>query len=328
MPITINKTDIFFMAACMQDLHSFMCVGIQYEDQNQVLIEVGKAMPFNERNRFRCCVNESVILFEMLFNSLHADFLNEHKLIQGKMDGIDRATSYIAYEISYDNYLQLLRSLKQINPHLYAYVPTQDADSIVTLEYQELMAFDVESEEASSIVEHLTKTGQTLSFKSNCRDAVIDLTRLSLPLQSDLSLPKHFYQSFACINTICNSQFVEPLYILPLPPTAYDLDIAKQAIMTKLYQQLKKILVIGTKKSVMHETFESLKELYTNEAGKPDQSIQALIHAIKSWRDNHTLLPPESRSSCLFFRKKPLDLVAKIEAKYGIASIKKLFNKI
>ncbi len=329
MPITINKTDKFFMAACMQGVHNFLCLGVIRKGQIIVLSEIGKAMPFNKRNRYPACIIAIDMICEMLYNCLDSELLNERKLIDGKMDGIRRSISYIAYEINYENYLQLLHALNQVNPQIRAYIQTEpeEKDHSVTLSYQEIGKLNYEEEKPNSIIDHLKETNKTLSIKNNCRSAVNDMARLTVPQQVDLSLFHHYYLSFPCKSTVLNSQFTDELYILPMPPSAYHLDINQQGIVTILYKELEKILSKKTNNAETRDEFESLKTLYTTESGKPHPSIHTLIQDIIAWHNMYPRYLMETRSYCCFW-SKTVSVIDEINEIYGTPGYKKLMNRI
>jgi len=199
----INKTDTFFMAACMAASHTFICIGVQQNNgECKMLLDVGKAMPKDTRDR-----NILSTFFLMLLGKLPADIMNEGKLVNGVIDHIEHHINYTAYEINLTQYQQLLTVLKRLNPRINAFVPMSDTETTISFAYQALETYCETDLKVTLDVDRLNEHQHALSFQNNCRDAALVMTRLTLPEHVDtaFSLPTFFLKSFPCSNSIRNS---------------------------------------------------------------------------------------------------------------------------
>ena len=87
----------------------------------------------------------------------------------------------MAYEISYNHYLQFLAALKHLNPELYAFIPIESSDNTITFSYQPLSTYLPANTKVTPTLAHLDNAQHTLSIKNNCRTTAVDLAKINLP---------------------------------------------------------------------------------------------------------------------------------------------------
>ena len=257
-------------------------------DENIVLVDVGKMIPRRDRHR-----NPLYSFWLLLMGRLNAEICNEEKLVNGKMDHIPRLINYMAYEISLENYSEFLALLKNINPQIKAFIPTSESDDCVSFQHQPLETYERNNYNVTPASKHLDFGSHTITVTNNCRHATVDMARSNFPHETNnsLSLSNWFMKPFPCVTIVKDSQFIEPLFILPPPPTTYSLDPEKQQVLRTIYHRLEQVITLKQRSNDTREKFELIKELYIQSAGHQHQTIDALVAAIINWSvENKTLV--------------------------------------
>ena len=316
--ICVNKNSaVFYMAVCMAPPHSFITLGFQTEDENIALVDIGKAFPRKNRGKH----SEFYNILMMLFSELDAMIDNENIFLNGREDNVYRRLNYSAYEVSYNNYLEFLSLLKSINPNIHAYIPYLEKKDNITFKYASLSDYTPVAIHAAPEVDHLKEKKDKLSYKNNCRHAALDMAHFNLPKNTDtsLSLPTFYNKPFACNAIVYNAKFIQPLYILPAPPTAFpSLDKDKLIIMMMLYQRMEQIIRLDQDSIDTQQKFAGIRTLYTNETGTISRPLNQLISAIMEWSSINQTLVDKHRGFHFFFQSTATrKMIHRIEKEYS-----------
>lgn len=289
------------MAICMSAPHSYITIGVQKADGScDMLVDVGKSIPHDKRQ-----MGVLPIMHNMIWGKLDALVQNENKFVNGKKDDKEYAISYMAYEINFRQYLQFLAKLKNINPNISAYIPTNETQENITFELAPLSAHDeIITDEQNGLLTLKKDMNRLGFFTKDCRVAARQLAQASLPDQTpiDDTMPKAYFIPFACTNKILNGQLVEPLYILPPPPTAYNLDKKEQKPLFELYHRLEKIVQLNDKDPKTREKFDSIKKLYKSQIQDPNLTIDNLFSSIITWAEGNKDLIDHHRGFHFFWQ--------------------------
>ncbi len=310
MHVSLKRSDTFFMMACKFSYHSFLCLGVRNEfGEDIILTDLGKRIP-------AAAVNNGMhyLLRGIISNHLPSEITNENRLINGRRDQVNRPISYTAIEIDYESYTQFLAYIKYINPSIYAYIPIKELDDgRVILNYLKLSDFEPKSLAIPSTVDRLKKTSHFFSYSSSCRSTIIDFANLLLPLIKDQAtpLPNYFFQEFTGTTHIKNSQFTDPLFILPPMPTPHTVEPI-------LYQGLNDCLAAGDNSEEAHETFSKLRVLYLYIKTKQNINPAAIPKYIHDWVDeNQALIDYDDVERCCYHPSPIRTMVMAIEAYYN-----------
>src|SRR3990167_5638864 len=297
-----RTTDTFFIAVCMISTHSFLAAGVQQENgEYAMLLDVGKAVPRSERHYG---ILQSLWL--MMTGQLPSDISNDQKLVLGSKASFERKVNYMAYAINYQQYLDLLAALKQLNPGIIAYVPTSETDEIITLDMQHLDDYFCDNVTSTPALERVESHQDNISLTNNCRSAALDLASLSLRehIKDSISLPTCPLIKFPCTNVIKSSRFVEPLFIMPPPPTAYHTDVFTLAVITPIYRRMEKILRLHNTSADTREKFDAVKDLYLQLVKTERQpSLKDLLASINSWAEANKEVVDHHRGVHFFWQR-------------------------
>lgn len=285
--ITINKTDKFFIAVCAtQNKHSFLTVGVQRSNgETEMLLDVGKAIPLSN-NRER----PSSVTCRIACGGVHADIINHELLAAGKQDNFERKITYMAFEMSYMHYLQMLAALRVLNRTITAYIPVAETETTISFDYRPLETFSECSNETSPTLEHLEKNMDHITVRDHCRTAALELASIALGKLAQTSpfLPSFPFWPFSCKNSIMNSRLTQPLFILPPPPDAYHTDMHTQKVLSRLYQRLGESVLIHQDSKETREKFDNIRELYTSlTAAEAQPSLEDLLKSVVNWAEKN-----------------------------------------
>lgn len=275
--IIVNKQDEFFIAAGKLHLHSFVMLGVIQNSMPILLAKVGKTNssdPEFGTTRKKLCK----MTFKMAFSEAIG-------VLQAEKLSFCEDMSYSANTSSYAHYLQFIHLLRlasaEQNKPLYCYQPISEDETSVCLRYQILEATELKpTVEEQRIIDR----SHTVKLFNNCRTTALDLIDYSTNHNGMINhLSSFFYAEYPLANP--NQHF----YILPLPPSAYDNDGAKSALLTRIYQQMEKLLKIDPYGDCTIHKFEALKALYIEQAGIATGDINEALRSIMDWKKKHHL---------------------------------------
>ncbi len=279
MPLEINNKDKFCIAVCMEShLHTFLIAGTIQQSKFIPLVDVGKHIPIPERGQRTTCN----IFLRMLTGYLHSAISNE-KLLVDNTNEKEREVSYIAFDISYDDYLRFLQYLKFINPDIKAYIPTNESKSSgdILLEYQPLTTMQSDEKIQNTNLKDIYDRKDYLSFVNSCRSAAIELLKLVLPKEIAVTsiVPINFMYGFPFLTSFKSGELSSHLlFTLPAPPPK------DSPVLTNAYNQLQACLFTSQWNESTRKNFIALKDFYddllikrTNP--KPESQFIQLSHS-------------------------------------------------
>lgn len=140
---------------------------------------------------------------------------------------------------------------------LSAYQPTKNSN---VFEYRVISCWQQHSN--SSMV---SNKALKLSLNNTCRHTGIDF--LNSILGGSVSehsphLSSHFFLPFSCVTTMASGRYKVPLYLLPMPPSAYVCDKSKKAALSTLYFRMERLLQSHVSSQSTRLKFNVLKTLY------------------------------------------------------------------
>lgn len=134
---------------------------------------------------------------------------------------------------------------------------------------------------------------QTQFFNQNntCRHTAIELLNQTRQAET----PRHVSSSFFRALPV-PTQLVEgvpsqtlPFYILPLPPTAFDVYQKSPSLaftLTKLYKRMEDLITLDPHAEITKTKFDKLKTLYNKLAKESNLSPNDLLNSIHTWRSS------------------------------------------
>lgn len=307
-PITVKKTDEFFISLATVRGHSFVLAGVNSGGKTHILARVGKVVAHPEEFSCKSMVKEGKLVSSATSaESIIADEGIFHS------DRYRSKISYSAYSISYDQYLHFIDLVQQLesveNRNLIrCFKPCTDEYDEVTLKYQRANTAitDQITREMERCAKVKSKTTR-ITINNTCRHSAIDLLNYvrndaplannvsnqffrDLPLQTELivDLNTPFFEKNK--NRVNQKYLIKPsnwkpFYILPPPPP---LDLVKSnsraEVLVKIYQQMEHLLKKNPNSRATFNKFNALKQLYTQEMGINDESLSDLLNKIRLWK--------------------------------------------
>ncbi|ASQ46907.1 hypothetical protein [Legionella clemsonensis] len=303
--MTVDKSDEFYLAIAKDvEGHSFLFAGVQSNGKNHLLARVGKG----RANHDRVCQ----FIFKFAFSSLKGELFDEGI---SRRKGRRHAINYVAYTINYQQYLDFISLLQQIQgkkiqKSYECFKPVEENGTQVTLTYTDettvLTRPIVPKPAADEIIEQM----ETLHCTNTCRHSALSLVNYVLDdKQATQNVSKQFFNDLPYQTTLVADdgdefekvirekkvvhQFVRPtpeipFYILPAPPSSFkNLAPLKLKVMTELYQQLEKMLHIAPESQETAYKFSLLKNLYNEKMGLNEESLSDFIASVGEWRNRY-----------------------------------------
>ncbi|KTD08481.1 hypothetical protein [Legionella jamestowniensis] len=300
----VDKSDEFYIAiAKNEEGHSFIFAGVKSNGENHLLARVGKVKVDDD--------SACQFILKFGFSSIQSK-LEDEKIYRNK--GKRYAINYIAYTISYEQYLSFIGLLQQIQEEkrrsFQCYKPIEENDSKVKLQLtaeKTELTYQIEPKpRAKEIIEHT----ETLHCTNTCRHSALALVNYVFDSeQATQDVSKQFFHDLPFHTTLVANdgvgfveyvrkkavtrQFVHPdntipFYILPAPPSSFkNLDPLKRKVMTELYHQLEKMVHISPELQKTAHKFSILKALYNEKMGINEESLSDFINSISMWKSIH-----------------------------------------
>lgn len=300
----VDKSDEFYIAiAKNEEGHSFIFAGVESNGENHLLARVGKVKVDDDS------VCQFILKFG--FSSIRSK-LDDEKIYRNK--GKRYAINYIAYAISYEQYLGFIGLLQQIQEEkqrsFECYKPIEENGKTVKLQLmaeKTELTYQIETKpRANKIIEHT----ETLNCTNTCRHSALSLVNYVFDSeQATQNVSSQFFRDLPFHTTLVANdgvEFVEhirkkevarqfvhpdaniPFYILPAPPSSFkNLDPLKRKVMTELYHQLEKMVHISPESQKTADKFSILKALYNEKMGINEESLSDFINSISTWRNTH-----------------------------------------
>ncbi len=156
--------------------------------------------------------------------------------------------------------------------------------------YQSVLKFDLG--DAAKLIELPIETInqlQHLSIGNTCRHASVTLLDLILNGDSaayQATVPNQFFKAMPCLATQNSGSYLEPLIIMPQPPSAYELSQDQHHILAKLYRRMENILKHHYNSPVTEAKFQLLKELYNELISDTEPSATHFLESICTYHSN------------------------------------------
>jgi hypothetical protein len=246
-----------------------------------------------------------------------------------------KPTSYQAYDITYENYLEFLRILESLETQRNKYVcykPVSANGNEVTLNLtnEPLDCADsipVTSKSASQLKESVC----ALNVGNTCRHSAIALVEATQHSPISSLVSNAFFMDLPYETKLdygAPSKDI-PFYVLPVSPAAFpELDETKKSIITKLYKRMEQMPLIETSSKQTQEKFSRLKDLYLQILG-PQKSLclADLLDSIQDWKtQNESVLSPLRKRyfwDSFFTRTSAtMNLITDLEHEIRIAQMK------
>ncbi|KTD23802.1 Uncharacterised protein [Legionella lansingensis] len=316
--IKIDQSDEFFIAIAKQEGHSFVFAGIKQKGKIHLLARVGKVF---KPQKGKCLIPKA--LCNAVFFQAQAQIEDEGI---ARPDGWESSISYAAHAISYQQYLQFVALLEEIETEdsFECYKPGEEGE----LEFTGKKVLASKSDEKNACATKIIARGQVLNLSNTCRHTAIDLIKYvcndeqvthdisrtffcNLPLETFLVANdgKPFLlgdddQAYCLVHPDPEL----PFYILPPPPTSFkNLPAFQRRVLNDLYRRMEEMLRIAPNSPDTQTKFELLKTLYNEKSGPCMVGFATFISDIANWHERHqkeiNTLRETNLVDCFFTRK-------------------------
>lgn len=280
--------------------HSFIALGTRNEaGKIEISAELGKSL---DRDRFNppcstlfkqtfyhvdAAVYDEDCLQRKLFKEAqdHTDSVAEGKAENDKVqDDKAYALSYMAYQLSHEQFLRFRLNVERVKSLNDTPPEFKRPESI--------QRYDIIKQKTTS-----------LSFFNNCRHTAIDFVELAQEraLSHDI-VPRFFMNALPFKTAIQKHEWTRPLVILPLPPTALDVDEMMFNALSKLYCRLEKLSVQSDSNLMAKEKYKALVGLYKAQVHDSALSLNSLFGGIVMWQNHHSKLIDTHRGWHFFWQ--------------------------
>lgn len=139
-------------------------------------------------------------------------------------------------------------------------------------------------------MELLYEKTQFFNKSNTCRHTAVDLLNTTRGSKKTYNVSSQFFCRLPVKTILAGGVPSDniPFYIIPLPPTAFPnvtQDPASAKILAKLYRRMEEIITLEPHAKSTEIKFNKLKAFYNEQAGVNHASPEALIDAIRNWRD-------------------------------------------
>ncbi|WP_242602358.1 hypothetical protein [Legionella rowbothamii] len=288
-PITIKKTDRFFIAIAKIEVHSFVLFGVYNQFKvNNLLSRVGKV--FDDSKIDDTCIDECMRPFYFLSGGIAAQLMDEGVFRKKRRQA---AINYQAYDISYEQYLEYLTILSNLSTQknaFYCYQPNWVSEEQIILKYDKVPRQTSSNENVAQIKQSVA----SLNVGNTCRHSAIALVEAVQKEPISTSVSSYFFRDLPYKTILEFGQPTNsiPFYVLPAPPSAYiGLGDEKELILRDLYAGMERLPHIAPHDQITMDKFSRLKELYNNIAGpQKDVSLNELLQNIQVWKSKNCVV--------------------------------------
>ena len=326
-PIIVDRSkDEFFIAVAKKNGHSFVFLGIVKEEKPILLARVGKLFKLNKDKEILgkdgVPTDPTYIdKIKKLLASENARFYSEPLQLRGNV-------SYMAYNISYNQYLEFMKLISldfQKKQTITCYQAKFNInDNHVILNNEDLNKGSAQKEEQNTVHDerivfvrkkieyssniHPTESQQKIIARSHritlwntCRHTAIDLMENILKSR----LPNFVSRLFLC-DLPLKAEFIsgEPkshFFVLPFPPSAYQVSNDKMPILIEIYQRMENLLRIDPNSEITMNKFKALKALYLTQAQSLKcNSITTALDSLYQWKQEYGNIISQLRDQSIF----------------------------
>lgn len=292
------------------DIHTFFQMGyLDINNNAHPLVELGKVSD----GGLKYSDDGLRSISNALFSATGSFIKNEKRLLrQTCFTDLSFDMNYSAYKINNSQYLNFLSLLKQIElsnikfftehandinltkPHkeiidkrLFAYIPVGDNE----YQYKHILDWDSgfnPTETSTENRQQIVNRTSDLSFNNTCRHTSIDFLDYILNAKTNNqfnNVPAFFITGMSCSTTMNSGAYTSKLYLLPLPPSAYELNSSQSKTLNSLFNRMEVLLQKDFGHPNTRQKFNLLNALYENLVSdlKPELCFLSIIvkHSLK-----------------------------------------------
>lgn len=304
----------FFISLCKTDEHSFLTLGAvdPATMETHTLCYLGKKIRNNAD--YNCSGR-----LKTFFKGVDGVLTTDYRFGKAKHKNAQADFEYKAFNISRENYLEFLASVKSTVQGKYqgfteqekerykiiAYIPDEEDANQFNLEEIENFAFDQGDQQAQQLdfdIETLRGIG------NNCRHTAVELLTKFMDHGQDMAigLKNNAMQKLPYQAIYHDDKILAPFFILPTPPSKEEMSKQQYKTLKNLYQRLESIPKKYQDSEQTMEKFSALKQLYNSLLPTEAQnlSLSQMLQTIQAWEGDQTALIDTHRKRGFFKPKK------------------------
>lgn len=320
-PITLSKSDEYFIAIAKKGIHTFLMLGAMQNGSPTLFSRVGKWNDVDPN------ADSPVHLTMKQVGSSNLTRIKDEDI---NWEGYNTSISYQAYSLTFEQskeFMSLIAYMEKEqlnNPEIKAgiirawkrdypasqktdeeilnqdairsYVPCNEVDNKVTFQWTKLQEANLISNVDNR--NEISIGSQKLSASNTCRTTALNMVKSILGFDPDVS--KHFFISPKYKTTLEEGQPNKTnFYVFPPPPVidSKQFSNAQLDVLTKLYKKMEQLPKQNPNSPKTREKFDALKSTYTGIMGKPKLNVYMLLKAIEEHEDR--------KSDSLFAKRDP-----------------------
>lgn len=306
-PITVNKDSEFYIAIAKEGVHSFLMSGVMMDGKAIPLARVGKSNLIDPS--FGTGFRDQLRMFGKVAGS-HSQAMLMDEGIEEEPD-YNPNISYQAYSITYEQYLEFLRMIKEVHEQqlqyykdrvlpdknykelsfpekglyklrsgLKCYIPEESSSGQVKLAYKAVQQYQPsELPDQEHVRQHIVSDASEIRIANTCRTTARSILDYVLGYSPDV--PALFAIGLDYVTKLsAGKPTTHTFYVLPQPPKCFEAEPAKMSALKELYKKIENIPKIQPESDTTRKKFDELKHLYLELAGKPQLGLMEVLDII------------------------------------------------